>query len=95
MLFTTGKDIEFLITLLNSKIFNKIYLASANLTGGKGVDFMETLLLPNDLYLAENLKAIYSKKNVDGNFEELINTTLYKYYKLSENEVAFLNMRDE
>lgn len=91
----TGKDIEYLITLLNSRIFNKIYLASANLTGGKGVDFMETLLLPNDLYLAENLKDIYSKKNIDSNFEDRIDTALYAYYKLSESEVAFLNMNDE
>ena len=91
----TGKDIEYLITLLNSRIFNKIYLASANLTGGKGVDFMETLLLPNDLYLAENLKDIYSKKNIDSNFEDQIDTALYAYYKLSENEIAFLNMNDE
>ena len=91
----TGKDIEYLITLLNSRIFNKIYLTSANLTGGKGVDFMETLLLPNDLYLAENLKDIYSKKNIDSNFEDRIDTALYAYYKLSESEVAFLNMNDE
>ena len=91
----TGKDIEYLITLLNSRIFNKIYLTSANLTGGKGVDFMETLLLPNDLYLAENLKEIYSKKNIDSNFEDRIDTALYAYYKLSESEIAFLNMNDE
>lgn len=42
----TGEHLEHLICVLNSKLFNKITLQSANLTGGKGRDFLNTATVP-------------------------------------------------
>ena len=42
----TGKNLQQLLNFLNSKIFNKIILSSANITGGKGIDFMANIKVP-------------------------------------------------
>ena len=86
----TGDSIEYLITLLNSKLFNKILLASANLTGGKGVDFMEKLCLPNDESLSAALTSIYRTRLSNPDFEKRIDLKLYDFYKLSNAEIEFL-----
>ena len=86
----TGDSIEYLITLLNSKLFNKILLASANLTGGKGVDFMEKLCLPNDESLSAALTSIYRARLSNPDFEKRIDLKLYEFYRLSNEEIEFL-----
>ena len=42
----TGEHLEYLICVLNSKLFNRIILQSANQTGGKGRDFLEKIHVP-------------------------------------------------
>ena len=42
----TGEALKYLLCFLNSKLFNKIILQSANITGGKGRDFLEKVRLP-------------------------------------------------
>ena len=43
----SGSYLNHLINFLNSKLFNKIILTTANLTGGKGVDFLEKVIVPS------------------------------------------------
>ena len=42
----SGRNLNFLLLFFNSKLFNQIILKSANLTGGKGVDFMSKIHVP-------------------------------------------------
>ena len=79
----TGNDIEYLLAFLNSKAFNKIILVSANLTGGKGVDFMEKIQAPLDHNL---MKAVVTTSD-----EGQIDTLFNDYYGLSEEEKQFLS----
>ena len=79
----TGDEIEYLLAFLNSKAFNKVILASANLTGGKGVDFMEKIVAPVD----SKLKQIVLSALDDGQRERAFND----YFGFTENEIAFLN----
>lgn len=63
----TGENIEKLISYLNSKLFNRIILKFANITGGKGVDFMETIPVPpvELLQNTEDDQYLYSVFNLD------------------------------
>ena len=42
----TGNHLEYLITFFNSRVFNKILMKAANITGGKGADFMYNVPVP-------------------------------------------------
>ena len=42
----SGSHLSHLIHYFNSKLFNSMVLSNANLTGGKGIDFMEKVLVP-------------------------------------------------
>ena len=86
----TGNKLEYLIALLNSKVFNKILLTSANLTGGKGVDFMEKLRLPQNDDLCSELTAIYNSRDCNASYEKMIDQKLYEFYGLSSKEIHFL-----
>ena len=82
----TGKHLEFLIIFFNSKLFNKIILQSANVTGGKGVDFMNKIhcIIPNQQQIAE-AKKLLKNNSTDYEKDEFINniynlTPLQKEY---------------
>ena len=81
-----GKHLEFLIIFFNSKLFNKIILQSANVTGGKGVDFMNKIhcIIPNQQQIAE-AKKLLKNNSTDYEKDEFINniynlTPLQKEY---------------
>ena len=75
----SGDHLRHLLNFFNSKLFNRILLPSANLTGGKGVDFIEKIPapLPKDCDLSEVDE--YSTPNL-----------LYKWYKLTTDEIDFI-----
>ena len=79
----TGDNIEYLLAFLNSKVFNIIILASANLTGGKGVDFMEKVKVPRDQNLMKAVVNTNDERQIDAQFND--------YYGLTEAEKQFLS----
>ena len=79
----TGEKIEYLLAFLNSKAFNKIILASANLTGGKGVDFMEKVRVPLEKNLINAILSTQEENKID----DIFNT----FFGLSEDEKEFLS----
>ena len=79
----TGDNIEYLLAFLNSKVFNKIILASANLTGGKGVDFMEKVKVPREQSLMEAVVNTNDERQIDAQFNE--------FFGLTEAEKQFLS----
>ena len=42
----TGNHLEYLIAFFNSRVFNKMLMKAANITGGKGADFMYNVPVP-------------------------------------------------
>ena len=83
----TGEYLEYLLILFNSKLFNKIILRSANITGGKGVDFMNKIrcIIPEKSQIAESIELIKSNAS-DSAKDDFINTI----YGLSEEECLYL-----
>ena len=79
----TGNYIEYLLAFLNSKAFNKIILASANLTGGKGVDFMERVNVPLNQNLMKAVMATTDEEQIEALFNDFFGLTEEEKYFLS------------
>ena len=75
----SGKHLEHLLHFFNSKIFNKIIFAKANLTGGKGVDFMNIIRVP--LPTECDLSKCKSQD---------VDNILYSFYGLSREEIVYI-----
>ena len=74
----TGNNLNHIIKYLNSRLFNKIVLSSANLTGGKGVDFLSTVKVP-------------IPKDCDLSVCDDVDFRLIQFYNLSQNEIDFID----
>ncbi|MBO7568514.1 MAG: type II restriction endonuclease [Bacteroidales bacterium] len=82
-----GEKLDFLLLFFNSSLFNKIILQSANITGGKGIDFMAKVkcIVPNELQqkrASELITPIFDDKTKDDFINQL--------YNLSPEEIAFI-----
>ena len=86
----TGKHLYYIIAFLNSSIFNRIILQQANITGGKGEDFLANIKLirPNVKIYKEIYKAILYKSQ---NWEKTIDKCFYELYSLSDSEIEFID----
>ena len=71
------------MAFLNSKAFNKIILASANLTGGKGVDFMERVNVPLNQNLMKAVMATTDEEQIEALFNDFFGLTEEEKYFLS------------
>ena len=91
----TGEHLEYLICVLNSKLFNKIILQSANQTGGKGRDFLEKIHIPfrdNDMVLADLYRNLITTPSPD-RFVLLkkIDAAVNKLYNLTKEEIDYID----
>ena len=78
----SGDNLEHLLRFFNSKVFNKTTFLKANLTGGKGIDFMELIHVP---LVSECDLSLLEEKDID--------RVLYSFYGLTTKEVDFLEDR--
>ena len=95
--FITGLHLIYLLSIFNSKLFNKIILRSANTTGGKGSNFLSkiNIPLPNQNIEQEFIKLYnlrfsensnYSSSQIDSCVDEIV----YKLYDLTKEEIEYL-----
>ena len=80
----SGEHLEHLLHYFNSNLFNRIIFTKANLTGGKGIEFMETIRVP--LPSVCDL-SICNRKDVDN--------TLYSFYGLNRKEIEYIANGDD
>ena len=82
-----GEKLDFLLLFFNSSLFNKIILQSANITGGKGIDFMAKVkcIIPDEMQLKRASELILPKFD-DKTKDDFIN----QLYNLSSEEIAFI-----
>ena len=91
----TGEHLEYLICVLNSKLFNRIILQSANQTGGKGRDFLEKIHVPyrdNDDILADLYRDLLTTP-LPERFVLLkkIDAAVNKLYNLTNEEIDYID----
>ena len=75
----SGEHLEHLLRFFNSNLFNKTIFTKANLTGGKGIDFMENIRVP-----------LPSECDLSMCNEQDVDTLLYSLYGLSRKEVEYI-----
>jgi hypothetical protein len=80
MIVGAEDELRYLCAFLNSKIFSKIILQSANFGGGKGVDFLEKIRLPKPCDY--NIIMHLSELEIDKYF--------CSEYKLSQEETTYI-----
>ncbi len=80
----SGAHLLHLLHFFNSKLFNRMVLSNANLTGGKGIDFMEKILVPLPTQCDLSNCSINEIDNI-----------LYDFYKLSSLERKYINVLKE
>ena len=75
----TGENLDFLLVFFNSNLFNNILLKFANITGGKGADFLGDirLLQPNEK-VKQKVKEILELDDID----ERINKSDYLFFDI-------------
>ena len=95
--FITGEYLEYLLCIFNSKLFNKIILNEANLTGGKGAGFLNDVKLPkptekqNSLFKNLYHKIVEAGSNEISDIEEEIDYEIYSIYGLSNEEILIID----
>ena len=75
----SGEHLEHLLHYFNSYLFNRIVFAKANLTGGKGIDFMETIRVP-----------LPSECDLSRCNNQDVDNTLYSFYDLNREEIDYI-----
>jgi len=79
----TGDYLDYLLAFFNSRLFNKILMKTANITGGKGADFMYNVRVPKPtktilqaLSVDDFASNIEAQKHVDELFFELVGLSM-------------------
>ena len=92
----TGESLKYLVCYLNSKLFNKIVLKNANLTGGKGVDFMNTIKIPKQVDIDKFNKLFDNLFDDAGaiipEIDAKIDSLIYELYDLTMEEISYLEL---
>jgi hypothetical protein len=92
----TGEKLEYLLGILNSRLFNNIIFQNANITGGKGAGFLNQIKIPypdnNEKITALVLKRLHTPLQGEIKMaENKIDAEIYNIYNLDKNEIDYLN----
>ncbi|MBR2692600.1 MAG: hypothetical protein IKE69_00155 [Thermoguttaceae bacterium] len=92
----TGDHITYLISLLNSKLFTKIILPTANITGGKGGDFIQKITSPIPSNDVESIFESLLKRREKANSQQVtlidaeVDSLICKIFGLSKVECSYI-----
>lgn len=92
----TGNNLKYLLCVLNSKLFNRVLLLAANLTGGKGEELLSTLRIPlpdstSWDTIANSISVNIKEGRGSGNEENTIDLMVYKLYELDYAEAKLID----
>ncbi len=87
----TGDHLIYILSFLNSKLFTKIVLPQANITGGKGEGFLsEIKLLPPTDEVENELFRLYTQRESDRTVDDIIERIFCSMYGLTNEETRFI-----
>jgi hypothetical protein len=91
----TGNHMKYLLGILNSFLFNHIILQDANVTGGKGSNFLERIYVPfpetqDGITLLVSERLNNTSRDKIKNLENEINRQIYSIYHLEDREINYL-----
>lgn len=92
----TGRHLIYLLSIFNSRLFTKILFQQANITGGKGEEFLSTISIPiPDLDIEHQLEELYNMRSgivpeaqyqIDGKVDLLI----CSLFNLNDEETDYI-----
>jgi len=90
--FITGEHLIYILSYLNSKLFTKIVLPQANVTGGKGEGFLNNIsLIPPSNESENELDRLYDMRNDDPKKADIaIDEFFCNIYNLSDKERQYI-----
>lgn len=89
----TGEHLIYLLSIMNSTLFNKVILQNANTTGGKGFGFLEKVCIP---YPLENVETqiieLYNSRTPSNSniIDDKVDSIVYSLYGLTESEIRIV-----
>jgi hypothetical protein len=91
----TGGQLKYLLGILNSFLFNHVILQYANITGGKGSDFLEKICVPfpetqDRITLLVSKRLNSTLKDEIEILEDEIDQKIYSIYHLDDIEINYL-----
>ena len=86
----TGEHLEYLLAFFNSRVFNKILMKAANITGGKGADFMYNVPVPMP---SQSILQAISATDIACNMEaqKHVDVLFFELLGLSEQERSWIS----
>ena len=88
----TGDHLIYILSFLNSKLFTKIVLPQANLTGGKGEAFLKEIpLIYPTPEIESHLIDLYNKRTIDDeSADRLVDSLFCDIYALTDEEREYI-----
>jgi adenine-specific DNA-methyltransferase len=87
----TGEHLIYILSYLNSKLFTKIVLPQANITGGKGEGFLsEISLIPPSPEVEKEFARLYDLRQHGSSVDDRIDSLFCSLYGLAEDETRYI-----
>jgi hypothetical protein len=94
----TGEHLEYILSFLNSRLFTKIVLSQANITGGKGEGFLSAIsLIPPTDDIERIIHDLFIRKEEglpQSDFDKAVEKVFCDLYGLNEEERHFIYSED-
>ncbi len=87
----TGNHLIYILCYLNSKLFNKIILQQANVTGGKGEGFLNPVSLVYPIEdIEQQIEDLYAQLKTNPLADSKIDELFCEIYDLTDDETNFI-----
>ena len=87
----TGKHLIYIISYLNSKLFTKIVLPKANVTGGKGEGFLNEIKLIEPSSETESMFInLYKQRENGADVDIKVDNLFCSLYGLTSDEIRYI-----
>ncbi len=90
-----GDHLVYILSYINSRLFTKIVLPQANITGGKGEGFLSAVpLIAPPSSIEQRIEELYTERATSANSQTIDNEVeriFFDLYKLDEEERRYIN----
>ena len=83
----TGDHLIYLLSVFNSILFTKVIMKEANITGGKGVEFLSKIKIPRPSSdIEKQFSVLYMKRQAGEDVDALVDDLVYHIFNITDLE---------
>ena len=92
----TGTHLIYLLSIFNSRLFTKIMFQQANITGGKGEEFLSAISIPiPDIVIEHQLEELYSMRSgivpeAQSQINDKVDRLICSLFALNQEEINYI-----